>query len=85
MKSSVSEKGQVTIPKPIRDKLGLRPGSVLEFQTKNGVLVGKKSDPAADPIAAVTGIHRRMPPWIVSATSAQPKGSTMMIERENER
>jgi AbrB family looped-hinge helix DNA binding protein len=56
MKSSVSEKGQVTIPKPIREKLGLRPGSVLEFQTKNGVLVGKKSDPAADPIAAVTGI-----------------------------
>lgn len=56
MKASVSEKGQVTIPKPIRDKLGLRPGSVLEFHTKNGVLLGKKSDPAADPITAVTGI-----------------------------
>jgi antitoxin PrlF len=56
MKASVSEKGQVTIPKAIRDKLGLRPGSVLEFQTKNGVLVGRKSDPAEDPIVAVTGI-----------------------------
>jgi hypothetical protein len=29
---------------------------VLEFQTKNGVLVGRKSDPAEDPIVAVTGI-----------------------------
>jgi len=56
MKASVSEKGQVTIPKPIRDKLGLRPGSMLEFETKNGVLVGKKSDPAEDPIVLVTGI-----------------------------
>lgn len=56
MKASVSEKGQVTIPKPIRDKLGLRPGSLLEFETRNGVLVGKKSDPAEDPIVSVTGI-----------------------------
>lgn len=56
MKASVSEKGQVTIPKLIRDKLGLRPGSVMEFETKNGVLLGRKSDPAEDPIAAVTGI-----------------------------
>lgn len=27
----VTEKGQVTIPKPIRDKLGIVPGSEVEF------------------------------------------------------
>lgn len=27
----VTEKGQVTIPKPIRDKLGIAPGSEVEF------------------------------------------------------
>ncbi|WP_416356079.1 AbrB/MazE/SpoVT family DNA-binding domain-containing protein [Aureimonas phyllosphaerae] len=27
----VTEKGQVTIPKPIRDKLGIGPGSEVEF------------------------------------------------------
>ena len=56
MKASVSEKGQVTIPKPIRDKLGFEPGSVIEFRTRNGVLLGRKADPAEDPILAVTGI-----------------------------
>ena len=56
MKALVSEKGQVTIPKPIRDKLGLKPGSVVEFATENGVFVGRKAEPAEDPVLAVTGI-----------------------------
>jgi antitoxin PrlF len=38
----VSEKGQVTIPKAIRDKLGLRPGTRVEFVANNGKLVGRK-------------------------------------------
>ncbi len=56
MKASVSEKGQVTIPKPIRDKLGFEPGSVIEFRTRKGVLLGRKADPAEDPVLVVTGI-----------------------------
>ena len=43
MKASVSEKGQVTIPKAIRERLGLRPGTVLEFQTEGGRLIGTKA------------------------------------------
>ncbi|MBM4266157.1 MAG: AbrB/MazE/SpoVT family DNA-binding domain-containing protein [Deltaproteobacteria bacterium] len=43
MKSAVSEKGQVTIPKAIRDRLGLTPGTQLEFRAENGKLVGVKS------------------------------------------
>ncbi len=30
----LSEKGQVTIAKPVREKLGLLPGAVLEFAAK---------------------------------------------------
>ncbi|MBN2496332.1 MAG: AbrB/MazE/SpoVT family DNA-binding domain-containing protein [Deltaproteobacteria bacterium] len=56
MRAWVSEKGQVTIPKPIRDKLGIRPGCVMDFDAKNGVLIGRKSEPAEDPVSAVTGI-----------------------------
>jgi len=42
MKAIVSEKGQVTIPKAVRTKLGLRPGTVLEFEAERGRLVGRK-------------------------------------------
>jgi bifunctional DNA-binding transcriptional regulator/antitoxin component of YhaV-PrlF toxin-antitoxin module len=33
----------VTIPKAIRERLGLRPGTVLEFRAENGRLVGTKA------------------------------------------
>jgi len=42
MKSTVSEKGQVTIPKRLRDKLGIRPGTVLDFDEEQGRLVARK-------------------------------------------
>jgi antitoxin PrlF len=42
MTATLSEKGQITIPKPVREKLGLLPGAVLEFQALNGKLVASK-------------------------------------------
>jgi len=45
MKAIVSEKGQVTIPKPVRDKLGIRPGTVLDFSAERGKLVAIKEQP----------------------------------------
>jgi len=56
MKTAVSEKGQVTIPKNIRNKLGLSPGTVIEFIEKDGALIGRKSGPQDDPVLAVTGV-----------------------------
>lgn len=41
MKTTVSEKGQVTIPKRLRDRLGLRPGTVIDFEENAGHLVGR--------------------------------------------
>ena len=43
MKTRVSEKGQITIPKAVRAKLGLRPGTVLELQAERGRLIGRKA------------------------------------------
>ena len=31
MAVTVTRKGQVTIPKPVRDRLGIKPGSKLDF------------------------------------------------------
>ena len=45
MKAIVSEKGQVTIPKACRDRLGLHTGSVLDFEARDGKLVAVKQQP----------------------------------------
>lgn len=55
MKAIVSEKGQVTIPKKLRDRLGITPGAVLEFREDAGVLLTTKAS-GEDAIAAVFGI-----------------------------
>ncbi len=46
MKTTVSEKGQITIPKRLRDRLGLRAGTVLDFDEADGTLVGRRLVPA---------------------------------------
>jgi antitoxin PrlF len=56
MKAIVSEKGQVTIPKKLRERLGIRRGQVLEFECRSGELVGRKVAASQDPVAAVYGI-----------------------------
>ena len=55
MNAIVSEKGQVTIPKPLRDRLGLRPGQVLQFHEERGRLVAVKQT-RQDPVDEVYGI-----------------------------
>jgi AbrB family looped-hinge helix DNA binding protein len=30
--STITSKGQVTLPKPLRDRMGLKPGSQVDFQ-----------------------------------------------------
>ena len=54
MKAIVAERGQVTIPKSLRDKLGIHPGTVLEFELEEGRLVVRKQ-PAEEIVAAVVG------------------------------
>jgi antitoxin PrlF len=44
MKAVVSEKGQVTIPKRLRDSMGIRPGEILDFEVEYGNLVIRKKD-----------------------------------------
>ncbi len=55
MKTVISEKGQVTIPKLLRDRLGLKPGQVLDFREEKGKLVATKAQ-TTDPVNAVFGI-----------------------------
>lgn len=54
MKAVVSEKGQVTIPKSLRDRLGIKPGQTLEFEALRGTLVARKAE-TVDPVDAAFG------------------------------
>jgi AbrB family looped-hinge helix DNA binding protein len=50
MAPTVTQKGQVTIPKPIRDRLGLKPGSKVEFKrAADGSIVSERTDGQKSP------------------------------------
>ncbi|HEY9870134.1 MAG TPA: AbrB/MazE/SpoVT family DNA-binding domain-containing protein [Candidatus Obscuribacterales bacterium] len=53
-KAVVAERGQVTIPKVIRDKLGIRPGVVLSFELRDNTIIVSK-DLTSDPIGSIYG------------------------------
>ena len=40
----IGERGQITIPKPIRDRLGLEPSTRVEFRLRGEVVELRKSD-----------------------------------------
>ncbi|AEH44601.1 transcriptional regulator, AbrB family [Thermodesulfatator indicus DSM 15286] len=54
MRVKVAERGQVTIPKVLRERLGIRPGTILEFREKNGYLIATKIEPL-DPVDRAYG------------------------------
>jgi antitoxin PrlF len=54
LKARVTEGGKVTIPKRLRELLGLKPGTVLEFSEEHGRLVAVKST-RIDPVGEVFG------------------------------
>jgi AbrB family looped-hinge helix DNA binding protein len=60
MKSTavVGEKGQVTIPKRLRLRLGIQPGTELRFEEHDGNLVATRSD-VHDPLLALVGTGKQ--------------------------
>lgn len=55
MNSKVGERGQITIPKTLRDRLGIRPGQSVEFEEVDGSIVIRKRLPR-DPVDSVYGV-----------------------------
>lgn len=62
MLSTVGEKGQITVPKRLRDRLGIHPGDRLEIVEDAGRLIATKTAPGDDdPVTAVLGILKLDP------------------------
>ncbi len=43
--SKLSSKGQVTIPKVVRETVGLEPGDLVAYEIRNGVVTLKRVEP----------------------------------------
>ena len=59
MATTVTRKGQVTIPKPVREHLGIGPGSQIVFRrAEDGSIVLEKAEGARQPsrFAEVLGV-----------------------------
>lgn len=70
--TSVTSKGQVTIPKELRQRLGIRQGSKIEFTVVgNDVVMRVRSSPVAGPTSGfglLKSRRRAVPAGLDSAT-----------------
>ncbi len=57
MRNRLSDRGQLTIPKALRDRLGMKPGTELEFEADGGrIIISKASQKAS--LRSVVGVLR---------------------------
>lgn len=56
MKSKVSSKGQVTVPAQIRSKLGLQPGTIVQFEIHENAALMRKAGPGGHPVDRLFGM-----------------------------
>lgn len=74
----VSERGQVVIPKPLRDKLHIKPHATVLFQEKDGQLI--LTVLPEDPVQAARGILKGEEP--VSRLLARYREQERLKEQE---
>jgi AbrB family looped-hinge helix DNA binding protein len=58
MKSTISSKGQITLPVEIRDQLGLEPGVVVSFELREDGVLLRKGAAGQHPVDRVFGSLR---------------------------
>lgn len=56
VKSTISSKGQITVPVEVRVKLGLAPGTPVEFELTKGAVLLRKGRKGQHPVDEVYGI-----------------------------
>ena len=56
MHSTISTKGQITVPSAIRSELGLAPGTRVEFELREGGVLLRKGGSGEHPVDRVFGV-----------------------------
>jgi AbrB family looped-hinge helix DNA binding protein len=66
MTTNVTTKGQVTIPKPVRDRLGIQPGNAVDFRlAPDGSIVLTKAG-GAPPVSRFAALRGRAGPGLTT-------------------
>ena len=69
LSAKLTSKGQITIPKKVREKIGINPGDELQFREENGIYYIKK------------GVKKSpFDRWVGYLKSGQEKSSDTIIE-----
>jgi antitoxin PrlF len=55
MKSTMSSKGQLTVPMELREKLGLTAGTVVQFELRDGAVLLRKGSHEGHPVDRLFG------------------------------
>jgi SpoVT / AbrB like domain. len=55
MKSTMSTKGQLTVPVELREMLGLVTGTIVQFELRDGALLLRKGDQLDHPVDRLFG------------------------------
>jgi AbrB family looped-hinge helix DNA binding protein len=80
MTSTISSKGQITVPKAVRDRLGLRAGIRVAFElVERGVVLRKSRAVGGRAVDQVRGILRRRAS--TDAILNEPRGAWLPIAR----
>jgi AbrB family looped-hinge helix DNA binding protein len=58
MKSTMSSKGQLTVPMELREKLGLTVGTVVQFELRDDVVILRKGGREGHPVDRLFGSLR---------------------------
>jgi antitoxin PrlF len=64
MANTVTSKGQVTIPKPVRDRLGIEPGASVEFELAEDGRVFLAKVAGKHPASRFTALRGRAGPGL---------------------
>jgi AbrB family looped-hinge helix DNA binding protein len=80
MKSTMSSKGQLTVPIELREKLGLEAGTVIQFEFRDGAILMRKGAQADHPVDRLFGhLHLGKP---VDEILDQMRGPRPMVRKK---
>jgi AbrB family looped-hinge helix DNA binding protein len=85
MESAITIKGQATIPKPIREHLGLKPGDRVKFFVRPDGSVTLLPKLPASALRGIVKSRRRRPPTIEEMNEAIAQGASGSVRRAKRR